>query len=176
MGYEQRCYSAKNKYITLNILEGIARYTIYMKTHYTTLYCYFLLHYNHLVHDSLAHNTRLRHIAARNLRTWHPNCCIRSTMMQDLCTLAHLYLNIISIICVYIYIYILLYIITGWPSGSPSGSPSPPMPFVSSVQPRQLLCFMAICRASSHDAFGTLFSVHLQCLEDSFESWLSLKT
>ena len=30
------------------------------------------------------------------------------------------------------------------------------------VQPRQLLCFIAICRASSHDSFGTGFSVHLQ--------------
>ena len=43
-------------------------------------------------------------------------------------------------------------------------------------QPRQLLCFIAICRARLHDSFGTCFSVHLQCSEDCWQSWLPVKT
>ena len=69
--------------------------------------------------------------------------------------------------------YIHIYIYTG----RPPGLPSPPMPFFHQFSHGSLfLCVIASCRASLHDSFGTCFSVHLQCSEDCWQSWLSAKT
>ena len=128
MGYEQRCYTAKITFFTLHeiVCRALHIYIHENTFHYTILLCSVTLHYiatfcyNHLMHDSPPLNTRLRHIAAHNLHTWHPNCYIRSILIQDLRiskrTCVHniyIYVHVINHIiqittntCIYIYMYI----------------------------------------------------------------------